>query len=67
MIEAATIFNSEDDSGLYLKRREAVVPVWRLRTVVRFQWLNNGGWGGIRFKAPSLEKHMELTRVRYLV
>ena len=41
--------SSIDDSGPSLERHEALVPVWRPWTVVRFQWLDQGGWGCIRF------------------
>ena len=35
---------SIDDSGPSLERHGALVPVWRLSTVVKFQWLDQGGW-----------------------
>ena len=56
-----------DDTGPPLERQEALVPVWRLWTVIKVQWLDHAGLGGILFKSPGLKKLLKLTRGRYLV
>ena len=56
-----------DDAEPPLERQEALVPVWRIWTIIKVQWLDQEGWGGILFKSPGLKKLLNLTRGRYLV